>query len=484
MSFFICQKANLATTSTIFQARATKGHAGSGARGTTRSPTALAEDLAASAASSAKVAAVVDAVWMTTCEVLLRLASSPEDSSVTWGAALNLVLLQTTEQGKVNFQKLSMLDLRVLSKILLNVAALGDDTQRIALAILCNCMLELSPDRKSATLPPERFALAKWPIYQVVELYVSARSAETVSNSFLIVFHHVIGKLRDAAPPTSLQRFNEQTTTLMAVLSSMGAPYLFQKVFLHPLTQEEVRSLSGVISAVKSQSKGKGGVTLRQTKAKRQNNKLLGQLDVQVKEMFFFFFFFFFFQSYQFVSDFFGALLKEGTDYLGLDPELEAYKELMLTHPKSMRPLLDTLDELLFSSWQLDRHYGLNWLFDLMVVLIENDPEHTAAAASSGGSPRTPATPVHFGAGRGASKGRGRPLSSLRVGGAAPVPSGGPAGVQGAVSPRGPLTKVGKKKKIQNQFFKVKYDRVFLQQLVVLLQVNFQSLLWHRARLL
>jgi hypothetical protein len=68
------------------------------------------------------------------------------------------------------------------------------------------------------------------------------------------------------------------------------------KVFLHPLTQEEVRSLSGVISAVKTQAKGKAGVTLRNTKAKRQNNKLLSQLDVQ------------------FVSDFFGALLKVGGD--------------------------------------------------------------------------------------------------------------------------------------------------------------------------
>jgi hypothetical protein len=37
----------------------------------------------------------------------------------------------------------------------------------------------LSPDRKQASLSPERFALAKWPIYQVIDLYVSARSAGT-----------------------------------------------------------------------------------------------------------------------------------------------------------------------------------------------------------------------------------------------------------------------------------------------------------------
>jgi hypothetical protein len=192
-----------------------------------------------------------------------------------------------------------------------------------------------------------------------------------------------------------------------------------KQVFLHPLTVEEVRSLSGVISAVKSQAKSKAGVTMRQTKAKRQNNKLLAQLDVQ------------------FVSDFFGALLKEGTDYLGMDPELEAYKELMLTHPKSMRPLLDTLEELLFSSWPLDRHYGINWLFDLMVVLIENDPDH-AAATSSGlsSAPSTPSTPVQFGAGRGAAKGRGRPLSSLRPVSAVPVSPRGPLKESGIVSPK------------------------------------------------
>jgi hypothetical protein len=68
----IDEKANLVTTSSIFQARATKGHMSGSARGTTRSPSALAEDLASAAASSAKVVAVVDAVWMTTCEVLLR----------------------------------------------------------------------------------------------------------------------------------------------------------------------------------------------------------------------------------------------------------------------------------------------------------------------------------------------------------------------------------------------------------------------------
>ncbi len=160
---------------------------------------------------------------------------------------------------------------------------------------------------------------------------------------------------------------------------------------------------------------------MRNTKGKRHNNKLLNQLDSQ------------------FVSDFFTALLKEGEVHLGLDPELEAYKERMLTHPKSLRPLLDTLEELLFSSWPLDRHHGLNWLFDLLVVLLDDDP--TAASASSSlaspGAGGDPSTPVSFGGGRGAIKGRGRPLSSLRAipPPAAPgIASGGPTGL---VSPKG-----------------------------------------------
>lgn len=217
-----------------------------------------------------------------------------------------------------NFQKLGALDARVLARIVQCVGPLGDDTQRIAMALFCNCVLELSPDRKQvlffvvfviwfvcahacqASLAPERFAGARWPLLEVIALYVGARSAETMSNAFLLLFQHVMGKLRDAAPPASLPRFNEQAATLLAVLAAMGAPTLFQKVgsslcfalcfvtkssvqvFLHPLTQEEVRSLSGVISAVKSQAKSKTAATLRQTKAKRQNNKLLAQLDIQV----------------------------------------------------------------------------------------------------------------------------------------------------------------------------------------------------------
>ncbi len=60
---------------------------------------------------------------------------------------------------------------------------------------------------------------------------------------------------------------------------------------------------------------------MRNVKVKRQNNKLLSQLDSR------------------FVSDFFTALFKEGANYLSLDGELEAYKESMITHPTSLRPL-------------------------------------------------------------------------------------------------------------------------------------------------
>ncbi len=250
--------ANLVTSSSIFLHRSTAG--AKGGRGTTRSTVALTED-AASAALAAqhtgKVTAVLDAVWMVTCETLLRMVHTGEDSGVAWGAALNLVLLQGTELGKANVQKLATLDLRVMRAMAMHVTPLGDDSQRLATALLCNAMLECSPDRKQVSLSPDRFAAAAWPFWQVVELYVTARSAETVSNAFVIVFHHVMGKLRAAAPPTSLPRFNEQAATLHAVLSSMGTPWLFRKVFLHQLTSEEVRSLSGVISAVKTQSKAK-----------------------------------------------------------------------------------------------------------------------------------------------------------------------------------------------------------------------------------
>jgi hypothetical protein len=60
-----------------------------------------------------------------------------------------------------NFQRLSILDLSVLAKIVQYVGGLGDDTQRLATALLCNCMLEIAPDRKSASFSPERFAQAK-----------------------------------------------------------------------------------------------------------------------------------------------------------------------------------------------------------------------------------------------------------------------------------------------------------------------------------
>jgi hypothetical protein len=96
------------------------------------------------------------------------------------------------------------------------------------------------------------------------------------------------------------------------------------------------------------------------------------------------------------------------------------------------------LSELLFSCWPVDRHYGLNWLFELLVVLIENDPEQqqvnkqqeTVGAIVDGlfcfaklsSSPSVATTPVNFGAGRGMSKGRGRPVSSFPRNSAVAVP--------------------------------------------------------------
>jgi hypothetical protein len=394
----LCIHANLICQSAVFARKVQKQ------RGTTRmnpvTSQASEEDQSA-AERNAKINAVLDAVWMVTCETLLRMVHTAEDSAVTWGAALNLILLQITELGKANWRKLLMLDLKILKCIVLHVEPLGDDAQRLGMALLCNSVLELSPDKKFANLPDDRFAELAWPMGEIIDLFISARSAETISNCFTLIYLSTMSKLRDSAPPTARSRFNEQANTLNSLLSSMGTPYMFQKIFLHPLTAEEIKSLSNVISSVKSQNKAKG-LTLRNTKAKRQNNKLLNHLDSQ------------------FVSDFFTALLKVGTDYLGLDPELEAYKERMLTHPKSLRPLLDTLEELLFSAFQQDRLHGLNWLFDLMVVLAQE-------VDSEALKEEPPVTPVHFGGGRGA-KGRG-------VGKRGLSPRGGEKNLK--VSPRG-----------------------------------------------
>ncbi len=108
---------------------------------------------------------------------------------------------------------------------------------------------------------------------------------------------------------------------------------------------------------------------------KRQNNKLLSQLDTQ------------------FVSDFFTALFKEGADYLALDSELEAYKERMITHPKSLRSLLEALGELLFSEHPADRHNGENWLFDLLVLLLDAAETHGAGEATGAGAVNVKGSP-------------------------------------------------------------------------------------------
>ena len=386
----LCMHAQLVVPTAVFSA-VQQQPAKQGRIGTTRATSVTAsEDDSGAEERRARVAEVLNSLWVVTCETLLRLSHVQEDSGVAWGAALSLILLQATEQGNANFRKLLALDKRVLTSILLHVGSLGDDAQRLATTLLGNCLLEISPDRRSCLLPPDRLTQANLPVYQIVDLYVGARSAETTANTFAMLFQHIMGKLRDAAPPNSLSRFNEQVGQLNAVLTGVeGGPEVFRKVFLHPLSTEEVRSMSGLITAVRSQAKNQKGITVRHA-AKRQNTKLLAGLDSQ------------------FVSDFFTALFKEGSDYLGLDPELEAYKERMLTHPKSLRPLLNTLDELLFSPWPLDRHHGRNWLFDLMVVVADLP---VPAQGEGRGGPKKVGIAAGRGSGGRGSGGRGKPLS-------------------------------------------------------------------------
>lgn len=408
----LCVHANLITTNSVFQQTGKTGSKMS--RGTTRGTVDLSkEQQQAASEANTKVAIVLDALWTVTKETVLRLFYLSEDSPIVWASVLNLLLYQTAEHGKINFQRLSNVDVRVFRCICQNAEPLGDEQVRLSVSVLCNVLSEISVDRRTAFVESARFQQAQWPIHQVIDLYVNARSAEVVCNSFFLIYHHIVGKLQSAAPPNSQSRIIEQAQTLNAVLVSLGTPWVFQKVFLFPLTQDEARNLSGIISSVKSQSKAKG-MTMRNTKVKRQNNKLLNQLDSQ------------------FVSDFFTALLKEGSDYLGLDPELEAYKERMLTHPKSLRNLLDTLEELLFSPWALDRHYGQNWLTDLFVVMMEDNPAGASTA---------PVSPVSFGAGRGG-KGRGKPGNPVppkvpAVPGLGNGVGGGGGGVNPAPAPGG-----------------------------------------------
>lgn len=87
----------------------------------------------------------------------------------------------------------------------------------------------------------------------------------------------------------------------------------------------------------------------------------------------------------------------------------------MLTQPKSLKNLLDTMDELLFSEWSEDRHYGLNWLFDVLVVVLEEEQDKSFVSADNPLANSSESAVNFGGMGRGA-VGRGRPGSPGRQG--------------------------------------------------------------------
>ncbi len=223
------------------------------------------EQQKAAAAISSKVAEVHNALWVVTRETLLRLVHLGESGADVWGAALNLLLMQCTDTGKVHPTKVAELDLRVLRVMAQSTEALGDERHALAVRLLFNALFTVAKDRRSASLDMARLSLAEWPINQVIDLYLTARSTETMCNAFFVVYHHIVAKLVAAAPPNSADRIREQAQILNAVLAAQGAPSAFTKVFQHGLSMEEARALAGVISAVKSQSKAKG-MTMRNVK--------------------------------------------------------------------------------------------------------------------------------------------------------------------------------------------------------------------------